>query len=149
MESLSFESMTMIKESLLNIRKSISLLMEWNRDLQNVEEWLNSSTGMQKLAANCMLIEAIGEAVKKIEHRAGEEFLSQRPEIPWSEVMSMRNHIAHGYFEIDEDYVFSVIKNDLLPLMEAIDALIKHVETMMIEKEVDDHCTDPVPSRGT
>lgn len=38
--------------------------------------------------------------------------------------MAMRNHIAHGYFEIDTEFVYLVIKNDLAPLSEAIDFLI-------------------------
>ncbi|MCF2643986.1 DUF86 domain-containing protein [Prevotella stercorea] len=27
--------------------------------------------------------------------------------------MGIRNHIAHGYFDIDGDMVFDVVKNDL------------------------------------
>ena len=101
MGSQSFENLEIIQNTLLNIRKSILLLQEWNEGIQSTDEWVNSPSGMQKLAANCMLIEAIGEAVKKIDKRAGGEFLNQRPEIPWHDVMCMRNHIAHGYFDID------------------------------------------------
>ena len=142
MESLSFETLEIIQDSLVNIRKSIIMLQEWNEGVQSTDEWTNSSTGMQKLAANCMLIEAIGEAVKKLDKRAGREFLNQRPEIPWQDVMSMRNHIAHGYFELDDAYVLSIIQNDLAPLLEAIDYLISVVETLKIEKEVDEHSKD-------
>ncbi len=56
MESLSFENLEIIRENLLNIRKSILLLLEWNKDVQSTDEWTSSSSGMQKLAANCMLI---------------------------------------------------------------------------------------------
>ncbi len=91
MESLSSENIEIIQETLRNIRSSISMLLEWNEGVQNTDEWTSSTSGMQKLAANCMLIEAIGEAVKKIDKRAGREFLNQRPEIPWQDIMSMRN----------------------------------------------------------
>ena len=89
-----------------------------------------------------MLIEAIGEAVKKIDKRAGREFLNQRPEIPWQDVMSMRNHIAHGYFDLDDAYVFSIIRNDLDPLLEAVDYLIEQVTARIVENEADAHSTD-------
>ncbi|MBQ9522990.1 MAG: DUF86 domain-containing protein [Paludibacteraceae bacterium] len=135
MESLSFENLEIIHETLQNIRKSILLLQEWNKGLQSTDEWARSTTGMQKLAANCMLIEAIGEAVRKLDKRAGRDFLNQRPEIPWQDVMSMRNHIAHGYFELDDAYVLSVIQNDLAPLLEAVDYLISAVDMLKIEKE--------------
>ena len=138
MESLSSENIEIIQETLRNIRSSISMLLEWNEGVQNTDEWTSSTSGMQKLAANCMLIEAIGEAVKKIDKRAGREFLNQRPEIPWQDIMSMRNHIAHGYFELDDAYVLSVIQNDLKPLAEAIEYLIRETETAKIENEVDE-----------
>lgn len=138
MESLSFDTLEIIQETLSNIRKSILMLQVWNEGVQSTDVWTSSSSGMQNLAANCMLIEAIGEAVKKIEKRAGREFLNQRPEIPWQDVMSMRNHIAHGYFELDDAYVLSVIKNDLAPLLEAVDYLIATFERLKIEKEVDE-----------
>lgn len=35
----------------------------------------------------------------------------------------MRNHIAHGYFDIDAEFVLSVVKNDLIPLDDALSHL--------------------------
>ena len=138
MELRSFENIEIINETLLNIRKSILLLLEWNEDVQSTDDWLNSPSGMQKLAANCMLIEAIGEAVKQIEKRAGREFLNQRPEIPWRDVMSMRNHIAHGYFDLDDEFVFAVIRDDLKPLLQAIEYLIQITENYLTDQRFDE-----------
>lgn len=36
----------------------------------------------------------------------------------------MRNHIAHGYFELDADIVFEAVKNDIPPLQEIISKVI-------------------------
>jgi hypothetical protein len=46
--------------------------------------------------------------------------LTERPEIPWSDVIGIRNHIAHGYFDINGYLVFDTIKNNLDTLQEAI-----------------------------
>ncbi len=119
------ENVRLAHETLLNIRKAISMLLDWNADVESVDEWLTSPLGMQRLAGNAMMIEVIGEEVKKVEKRLGMEFLNQRSEIPWRDIMGMRNHIAHGYFDINEDYVLSVIKNDLAPLLEAVEYLIE------------------------
>ena len=136
------ENTRLAQETLLNIKRAILMLQEWNEGVVSADEWLSSTYGMQKLAGNAMMIEVIGEEVKKVEKRLGTEFLNLRPEIPWREVMGMRNHIAHGYFDINELYVFSVIKNDLSPLLEAIDYLISVLDTLKMEKEVDEHCED-------
>ena len=136
------ENTRLAQETLLNIKRAILMLQEWNEGVVSADEWLSSTYGMQKLAGNAMMIEVIGEEVKKVEKRLGTEFLNLRPEIPWREVMGMRNHIAHGYFDINELYVFSVIKNDLSPLLEAIDYLISVLDTLKMEKEVDEHCEE-------
>ena len=136
------ENTRLAQETLLNIKRAILMLQEWNEGVVSADEWLSSTYGMQKLAGNAMMIEVIGEEVKKVEKRLGTEFLNLRPEIPWREVMGMRNHIAHGYFDINELYVFSVIQNDLAPLLEAIDYLISVIDTLEIEKEVDEHCEE-------
>jgi len=132
------ENMRLARETLLNIKKAISMLQEWNEGVVSADEWLASTYGMQKLAGNAMMIEVIGEEIKKVEKRLGTEFLNQRPEIPWKDVMGMRNHIAHGYFDINELYVFSVIQNDLEPLAKAIDFFIHEIDILMLENEVDE-----------
>ena len=126
------DNVRLAHETLLNVKKAILMLQEWNESVTGTDEWLSSPMGMQRLAGNAMMIEVIGEEVKKVEKRLGIEFLNQRSEIPWKEVMGMRNHIAHGYFDINEEYVFSVIKNDLAPLLEAVEYLIKITDELYL-----------------
>ncbi len=40
--------------------------------------------------------------------------------MPWEDVIGIRNHIAHGYFDIDSDIVLEVIQKELKPLQAAI-----------------------------
>lgn len=48
----------------------------------------------------------------------------------------MRNHIAHGYFDINTDFVWDVVQNDLEPLLEAIEYFIKNIyDIIPFEKE--------------
>ena len=75
---------------------------------------------MKTLAASCMLLETIGEGVKKIDKKTNHQLLPIRSEIPWKQVMGIRDHIAHGYFDINADLIFDVVKNDLDDLREAI-----------------------------
>lgn len=75
---------------------------------------------MQLLAANCTLITAIGEGINRI-NRIIPEFLdSNFHEVPWKAIIGMRNHIAHGYFELDADLVFETISLEMNPLKEII-----------------------------
>lgn len=125
MEFTSFSDYNRVKSTLEQIQTAISQLKEWNAEVNSAEDYYMSPSGMQKLAANCMLIEAIGEGIKQIDKVTNGELLPVRPEIPWLDVMGMRNHIAHGYFNIDGDLVFSTIKNDLDALQEAIEYFLQ------------------------
>ena len=142
MVSESSNNIALARETLLNIKRAILLLKEWNANVTSTDEWVGSPLGMQKLAGNSMMIETIGESVKKIEKQMGMEFLNQCPEIPWREIMGMRNHIAHGYFDIDDSYVLSVIQNDLDPLLIAVESLISETEKQLFEQQVDWHQKD-------
>ena len=125
MEYTSYSDIGRIKSTFEQIKAAIDDLKEWNKDVSSAEEYYTSPAGMQKLAANCMLIEAIGEGVKQIDRKTNGELLTLRPEIPWEDVMGIRNHIAHGYFDIDGDLIFSTIKNDLDALQQAIEYFLK------------------------
>lgn len=102
------------------IDAAIDQLQDWNGKVRTVDDYYLSSDGMQKLAASCMLIESIGEGVRQIDKLTDGNLLPKRPEIPWVDVIGIRNHIAHGYFDIDGDIVLNVIKEKLQPLQEAV-----------------------------
>lgn len=116
----SLEKRNRIKYTLEQINTAIGQLKEWNEDVENADDFYLSSSGMQKLAANCMLIEAIGEGIRQIDEHSKGELLPERPDIPWKDIIGMRNRVAHGYFEVDAEMVLHTIKNDLDPLQDAI-----------------------------
>ena len=107
------------------IKTAIGQLKEWNVDIKQADDYYLSPDGMQKLAASCMLIEAIGEGIHQIDDITEGKMFPERPEIPWEDVIGIRNHIAHGYFDIDGEVVYSVIKQDLNPLLEAVEYFVR------------------------
>ena len=127
MASISLQQLRIVEDQLRQIRESIHSLEIWNGPINSIDELLTSPDGMKTLAADCMLIEAIGEGVKRIDERTHHELLPHRPEIPWKAVKGMRDHIAHGYFDINTDLVWDVVKNDLPALRDAIDYFIEHL----------------------
>ena len=117
---MSSDERELVIDILEQINIGIGQLQEWNVGVTSEDDYYMSSGGMQKLAASCMLIETIGEGVKQIDKITKGELLPERSEIPWNDVVGIRNHIAHGYFHINGALVLSTIKNDLGPLQSAI-----------------------------
>ena len=123
----SLDDRELVLDILEQIKTGIGQLQDWNVEVTSEDDYYMSSGGMQKLAASCMLIEAIGEGVKQIDKITKGELLLERPEIPWQDVIGIRNHIAHGYFHINGELVLSTIKNDLDPLQDAIRYFIETI----------------------
>lgn len=108
-----------------SIEETIIRLIDWNRNICSTEDYYSTPTGMQLLAANCTLITAIGEGINRVNRILPNFLQSNFPDIPWYAVVGMRNHIAHGYFELDADIVFEAVKNDIPPLKEIIQKAIQ------------------------
>ncbi len=69
-------------------------------------------------AVRVRLIE-IGEAIKDIDP----DLLASEPEIPWLDVMGMRDHLTHRYFDTSHSIVAATVGHDLPPLVEAVERL--------------------------
>ncbi len=66
-------------------------------------------------------IEILGEAARGISH----ELRGRHPELPWGQMVAMRNVLAHDYFGIDIDRVWVTVQIDLPPLRAGIAAILK------------------------
>ena len=65
-------------------------------------------------------LEVIGEAARCIP----EEIRLLAPNVPWQEVIAMRNRIVHHYFGVRLDIVLNVVRNDLGPLNKTMEDLL-------------------------
>lgn len=65
-------------------------------------------------------IEIIGEAASKI----SVETKSHYPEIPWLDIVGMRNRLIHGYFDVNIKLVWNTVQNNLPPLIKSLKELL-------------------------
>lgn len=63
MESMSLEKREILIDTLQQIKIAIENLMQWNGGISDMNDLLKSSSGMQDLAGNCMVIMAIKNLV--------------------------------------------------------------------------------------
>lgn len=64
-------------------------------------------------------LELIGEAATRIPAPVREGY----PDIPWRQVIATRNRLIHGYLGIDDDILWSIIRDDLPRLLDQLGAL--------------------------
>ena len=64
-------------------------------------------------------LELIGEAATHIPDKVR----AAHPEIPWRMIIATRNRLIHGYLGIDDDTLWSIIRDDVPELLSLLKAL--------------------------
>lgn len=70
-------------------------------------------------------LELIGEAAKNV----SEETRKQNPNIPWREIMRMRDKVVHHYFRVDLEIVWQTVKKDVPKLKSEIELMLKNISS--------------------
>ena len=93
--------------------------------IEAIDTILDRSEGMTRedLTADKVLFAGIayhtmiiGEAA----YHLTKAFWKKHPETPWLLIAKMRHNLVHGYYHVDPDVVWSVIKDDLPPLRKQV-----------------------------
>ena len=66
-------------------------------------------------------IEIIGEASNNVSAMLQE----QHSEIPWGQIVGMRNRVVHAYFDIDLDIAWDIVESDLPVLKSQVQKLLE------------------------
>jgi uncharacterized protein with HEPN domain len=89
-------------------------------------EWLSLPRSMS-LAPDSMLrlavertLEIVGEAARRV----SPGFRAAHPEIPWRDIISQRNILAHEYGIVDATRLWDTAREDTRTLIEALDRIL-------------------------
>lgn len=67
------------------------------------------------------LLEIVGEAANKVTIATRLQY----PNIPWSQIVSLRNRLIHGYDTINLDILWKILSEDLPALITELDRIEK------------------------
>lgn len=70
--------------------------------------------------AVCRSLEIVGEAARMV----SDEFKAAHPQVPWAEMVGLRNRITHEYFRIKLDVVWRIATRDVPLLLGATEPLV-------------------------
>ena len=104
------------RERLLDISEAIERIQRYSE--KGREEFADDEL-LQTWVVHHLQI--IGEAVGRL----SDPLKEKHPEVPWREIVAMRNILVHDYFAIDVDKVWNVVERDLPDLKVKIDSILK------------------------
>jgi uncharacterized protein with HEPN domain len=66
------------------------------------------------------LLEIVGEAASHV----SVEFRERHPEVPWRDIVAMRNRLIHAYRSVDPDIVWTTVQGAIPDLIDGIEDLL-------------------------
>lgn len=109
---------------------------------QNIQKF---TEGLQKqdfldhaMAQNAVMMSLIvmGESTKKIMD-SHPDFIDEHPDSPWYLMRGMRNQIAHGYFDVDQNMIWKTVREGIPVLLEQIPNLRRDALEMEDDQDFD------------
>lgn len=97
-----------------DIVESMEKILDYTRGLE-FDDFVNNQMAYDAVIRN---LEIIGEAARNV----ADEITSKHPEIPWSDMVGMRNILIHSYLGVDDFIVWNTVKNlpELIPKLNII-----------------------------
>lgn len=65
-------------------------------------------------------LEVIGEAASQVSTQTREK----HSDVPWPQIIGMRNRLIHEYFRADLEEIWSTVRNDIPQLMEQLSRIV-------------------------
>jgi len=65
-------------------------------------------------------LEILGEAAGKVSQKTQDQF----PELPWKQLIGMRNRLIHAYFDVDNEIIWITAKHKLPIFCEQLEAVV-------------------------
>ena len=114
-------------ELLRQIFRAAQTILERFQPVKTVSDLTDSPAGMEKLDSLCMLLIAIGEALKNFDKTTNKSLLPQFQQVDWKKAKGMRDIISHHYFETDAEVIYDVCRNHIPELAETINKMIREL----------------------
>lgn len=106
----------LVLEQIDDVLEAIRRIERRFEPIEKPHDFVANDEGIDRLDAIAMMLIAIGELIKKIDNATEGTLLARLPEIPWPGIMGTRDILAHDYFGIDPEEIFSICARDLKPL---------------------------------
>ena len=66
------------------------------------------------------LLEMVGEAAARLPAEEHDKY----PQIPWLDIVGLRNRLIHGYDAVDFDVLWQIVQQDLPLLIQALERMV-------------------------
>jgi len=103
-----------LRQILSHAREAVNLVQGKSREDLDNDRLLN--------LALTRLLEIIGEAANRVPDEVRENYA----ELPWLQMVGLRNRLIHGYDNVDFDILWAILKMDLPDLIIKLEEILEN-----------------------
>jgi uncharacterized protein with HEPN domain len=118
----------LILEILRQIEESAQKVVQRFQTISKPNDFTDTSDGVEKMDAICMMLIVIGESLKKLDKVTDNDLLSNYPDVDWKKAKGMRDIITHHYADINAETVFFTCKRKIPDLLGTIQKIINDLK---------------------
>lgn len=110
--------------------KDIERLYHIDESINHVMDFLEGKT-FEEMKSDVMCFHAVVYNIMVIGEAANmltKDFRDEHPEIPWRDIIDMRNVLVHGYYVASPIFIWETYTKDLVFLKERVSLYIKELE---------------------
>jgi uncharacterized protein with HEPN domain len=116
---------TLIYEKLLQINQALQRINRRFSKITQPDDFLDTDQGQDLLDAISMMLIAIGENLKWLDRETNGEIFAPYPHVNWRGAKGVRDVLAHRYFDIDAEEIFTICQKQLPELLRSIESMIQ------------------------
>ena len=115
----------------------MELVEQMTTPIIEADDFGKNLNGMTIFRACSMSIQCITENFTKVRNSTKSGFFKRYNSVPWNEVFGMRNFIAHEYANVDEEAIFTTVKEDLPQLKEVSKTILEDLQNGLLDEFID------------
>jgi uncharacterized protein with HEPN domain len=114
-----------VEDYLEHIADAIERAMRYVGNLESLQALEENQQAQDAIVRT---ITVVGEAANRI-CKVAPDFVTNHPELPWSQMRGIRNKVVHDYFDVAWDIVWNTVKDDFPTLLHQVRSLLARGKT--------------------
>ena len=116
----------------------MELAEQMSESIIEADDFGKNLNGMTIFRACSMSIQCITENFIKVRNSTKSGFFKRYSTIPWKQVFGIRNFIAHEYANVDEEAIFTTLKQDLPQLKEVSKQILHDLQCGLLDTYIEE-----------
>lgn len=116
----------------------MELAEQMSVSINTADDFGKNISGMTIFRACSMSIQCVTENFTKVRNITKPGLFKRYNTIPWNQVFGMRNFIVHEYGNVDEEAIFTTLKQDMPNLKEVSKTILEDMEKGLLDAFIEE-----------